>query len=63
MAVVTISRLIGSGGDIIALKVAEGLGYDLVDTKLIVEVAERTGVSISKVRDCTVRCKYYSKII
>lgn len=51
MAVVTVSRLLGSEGDVIALKVAEGLGYDLVDTKLIVEVAERTGVSISKVRD------------
>ena len=61
MAVVTISRLLGSGGDIIGLKVAEGLGYDLVDTKFIVEVAERAGVSISKVRNYDE--KYQSRAI
>lgn len=50
MAVVTISRVHGSEGDRIALKVAQELGYDLVDTALITEVAERAGVSIDKVR-------------
>ena len=46
MAVVTISRLLGSRGDEIALKVAESLGYELVDKALIVKVAERAGVSV-----------------
>ncbi len=50
MAVVTVSRLQGSGGDDIAVKVAEGLGYGLVDTGLILEVAKRAGVSVDKVR-------------
>ena len=51
MAVVTISRLLGSEGDEIALKVAKGLGYDLIDTGLIIEVSERAGVSIEDVRE------------
>jgi cytidylate kinase len=45
MAIVTIARLTGSGGDIIASKVAEGLGYGLVDSSLIMRVAEEAGVS------------------
>ncbi len=50
MAVVTVSRLMGSAGDDIALGVSEKLGYDLVDTGLIIEVAKRAGVSVDKVR-------------
>ncbi len=50
MAVVTISRLMGSAGDEIASKVAEGLGYDLIDTGLIIEVAKRAGVSVEDAR-------------
>ena len=46
MAIVTISRLIGSGGDEIAVKLAENLGYELVDNALIEKVAERAGVSV-----------------
>ncbi|MFA6471412.1 MAG: cytidylate kinase-like family protein [Candidatus Latescibacterota bacterium] len=46
MAVMTISRLSGSGGDIIASQVAEGLGYGLVDSSIIIRVAEEAGVSI-----------------
>lgn len=49
MAVVTISRLIGSGGDEIALKVAQGLGYDFVDNALIVKISERAGVSVEDI--------------
>jgi len=48
MAVVTLSRELGSEGDRIALKIAEQLGYDLVDNSLIVKVAERAGVSVEK---------------
>lgn len=51
MAVITISRLLGSDGDEIALEVAEGIGYDLVDSGLIVKVAERAGVSVDAVRN------------
>ncbi len=46
MAVVTISRLLGSGGDEIALKVAQDLGYELVDNTLIVKIAEQAGISV-----------------
>lgn len=46
MAIVTISRLTGSGGDIIASQVADGLGYGLVDSSIIIKVAEEAGVSI-----------------
>ena len=50
MAVVTVSRLQGSGGDEIAVKIAEELKYGLVDTGLILEVAKRAGVSVDKAR-------------
>ncbi|MFC1490139.1 AAA family ATPase [Candidatus Latescibacterota bacterium] len=61
MAVVTVSRLLGSGGDVVAAKVAETLGYGLVDTGLILEVAKRAGVSVNKVRSFDE--KYQSRII
>jgi len=37
MAVITISRLLGAGGSYIAAKVAEELGYELVDSALILK--------------------------
>ena len=49
MAVVTISRLLGSEGDVIALKVAKCLGYEFVDNALIVEISERAGVSVDDI--------------
>ena len=49
MAVVTISRLLGSEGDVIALKVAKCLGYEFVDNTLIVEISERAGVSVNDI--------------
>lgn len=61
MAVVTVSRLQGSGGDEIAVKVAEGLGYGLVDTGLILEVARRAGVSVDKARSFDE--KYHSRTV
>lgn len=51
MAILTFSRLLGSGGDDIALKAAEGLGYDLVDSSLIISIAEQAGVSVEEVRN------------
>ncbi len=61
MAVVTVSRLLGSCGDEVAAKVAKRLGYGLVDTELIREVAKRSGVSVDKVRDYDE--KYQSRVV
>jgi len=45
MAIITISRQMGSGGIPIAQKVAEKLGYTLVDGDAILEVAEQYGLT------------------
>lgn len=45
MAIITISRQMGSGGIPIAHKVAEKLGYTLVDGDAIMEVAEQYGLT------------------
>jgi cytidylate kinase len=45
MAIITISRHMGSGGIPIAHKVAEKLGYTLVDGDAILEVAEQYGLT------------------
>ena len=47
--IVTISRQIGSGGSEIARRVAEALGFRLVDNELIDRVAERAGMSRTQV--------------
>ncbi len=44
MAIITISRQMGSGGIPIAQKVAEKLGYTLVDGDAILAVAEQYGL-------------------
>ncbi len=49
MAVVTISRQLGSIGDLVARRTAEILGYDWVDKDLITEVAREANVSESEV--------------
>jgi len=45
MAIITISRQMGSGGIPIALKVAEKLGYTLVDGDAIIQVADQYGLT------------------
>lgn len=45
MAIITISRLMGSGGIPIAHAVAEKLGYTLVDGDAILQVAEQYGLT------------------
>lgn len=50
MAVVTISRQLGSIGDLVARRTAEILGYDWVDKDLITEVAREANVSESEVK-------------
>lgn len=44
MAVITISREYGSAGDIIAKSIADSLGYQLVDKKLIEEILIKYGL-------------------
>jgi cytidylate kinase len=49
LAVITVARQIGSGGDPIAQRVAEILGYELVDQKLVEEIASITDTSPEEV--------------
>ena len=49
MAVITISRQYGSGGEKIAHKVAESLGYDYVDKELIATIAQEINTEVSEI--------------
>jgi len=49
MAVVTVSRQLGSVGDSIAERVAEVLGYEHVDRRLVEEIAGITDTSVEEV--------------
>ena len=49
MAVITVSRQLGSGGDRIAAAVAEELGFELVDQRLVEEIAQITDTSVQEV--------------
>lgn len=51
MAVVTISRQYGSGGDEIAQALCNALGYDLFDKRLMARVAPLSGLAESDVVD------------
>jgi cytidylate kinase len=48
MSVITISRQLGAGGDTIATQVANALGYELIDKKIITEIAKKAGVTVEK---------------
>ena len=50
MAIITISRMYGSGGSDVAARVAERLGWSLFDNDFVDAVAERLGVSASEVQ-------------
>jgi cytidylate kinase len=50
MAVITISRLYGSGGHALAERLAKDLGYTLWDKEIIKQVAERGNVSTGEVK-------------
>jgi cytidylate kinase len=45
MPIITISRMYGSGGSAVAAKIADTLGWDLLDNNLVDAVAERLGTS------------------
>jgi cytidylate kinase len=51
MAVITISRQYGSGGDEIAAKVCEMLGYRYFNKQLMVQVATEVGLSPTEIVD------------
>jgi cytidylate kinase len=50
MAIITISRMYGSGGSDVAARVAQMLGWSLLDNAFIDAVAERLGVPASEVQ-------------
>ena len=50
MAIITISRMYGSGGSDVAARVAQRLGWSLFDNDFVDAVAERLGVSASEVQ-------------
>ena len=49
MAVITVARQLGGGGDRIAEQVAKRLGYEFVDRRLIEEIAAITSTSPEEV--------------
>ncbi len=49
MSIIIISRMYGSGGSSVAAKVADEMGWSLLDNAVIDEVAARTGLSVSEV--------------
>lgn len=51
MAVITISRQFGSGGNAIAARVGELMGYPLLDRALMAEVANEVGLAPGEVVD------------
>ena len=51
MAVLTVSRLYGSGGSEVADLVAKKLGWALLDNAVVDAVAARMGLSVAEVRD------------
>jgi CMP/dCMP kinase len=51
MAVLTVSRLYGSGGSEVAAIVAKDLGWSLLDNAVVDAVAARMGLSVAEVRD------------
>lgn len=51
MAILTISRLYGSGGSEVAALTAKSLGWSLLDNDVVDAVAARMGLSVAEVRD------------
>lgn len=51
MAILTVSRLYGSGGSEVAALTAKLLGWSLLDNTVVDSVAARMGLSVAEVRD------------
>jgi CMP/dCMP kinase len=51
VAILTVSRLFGSGGSEVAALTAKALGWSLLDNAVVDAVAARMGLSVAEVRD------------
>jgi cytidylate kinase len=51
VAIITVSRLYGSGGSEVAALTAKSLGWSLLDNAVVDAVAARMGLSVAEVRD------------
>lgn len=51
MAVITVARQLGSGGDVIAGRTADTLGYQLADRRLVEEIAAHTDATPEEVEE------------
>ncbi|HOT90834.1 MAG TPA: cytidylate kinase-like family protein [Anaerolineae bacterium] len=64
MAVITISRELGSNGDLIADRLCEQLGYRRVDKAIVMQIAQEAGVDVEtilqKEQDVTQRARLVS---
>ena len=49
MAIITVSRMFGSGGSEVAARIATGLGWQLLDNAFVDEVASRLGAPVAEV--------------
>jgi cytidylate kinase len=49
MAIITVSRMYGSGGSDVAARIATGLGWQLLDNAFVDEVAARLGAPVAEV--------------
>jgi cytidylate kinase len=49
MAIVTVSRMYGSGGSHVAKRAADALGWDLLDNTVVDAIAERLGITRAEV--------------
>ncbi|MBI2126941.1 MAG: cytidylate kinase-like family protein [Thaumarchaeota archaeon] len=52
--VITVSREIGTDGDLVARRVADNLGFRYLDKKILAEQARSFGMSISQVEACDI---------
>lgn len=50
MAIITVSRMYGSGGSEVAARVAHALGWNLLDNAFVDAVAERLGITPAEVK-------------
>jgi cytidylate kinase len=63
ISVVTIARQVGTGGEEIAARVAEALGYRLLEYRIVQEAAIEAGVSPETVAEAERRPSFFSRII
>ena len=60
--VICISRLLGAGGGDVGRRVADSLGYRLVDEEIVLQAAESNGVSVEELADAERRTKVINRL-